>query len=302
MSDTIYVPSFEDLMICILRLMSDDVVRKNRQIKVELINFMNLSREQLDVRNNNGNSKYMDNVGFAVSYLMMSGLLDRPSRAMYKISNKGKELLNQNIEKITVNYLKEISPEFKERMQYHKKEETMVINNTSDEINPEELMAIKENQIKETIKSELLNNLIASSPSFFERVCRDLLLALGYGYDDKESGIVTQGARDGGIDAIIYGDKLGLEKIYIQAKKYDSGTIGRPLIQAFKGAINNSKGVFITTSSYSNDALEYASRHDNLILIDGNKLVDLLYEAGVGVRNKNTFVTKEVDIDYFERI
>lgn len=300
----IKVPSFEELMLQILRLMSDDKQRRNNDIKQELVPFMRLSDEQLAVRNNNGNVKFFDNCGFAISYLYMANLLGRPQRAVYKITDTGKDVASKNISSINVSYLKEISPEFKSRIE-QKNVETNISSSdkkpSDDDMQPEDKMRNSASIIKESVKKELLDNLIKSTPGFFEKVCRDLMLALGYGYDFKDSGIVTQLSNDGGIDGIIYADKLGLEKIYIQAKRFDIGNnIGRPLLQAFKGAIDNSKGVFITTSDYSKDALLYAEKYSNLILINGDKLVELLYANGVGVKVRETFVSKEVDQSYFE--
>ena len=125
------------------------------------------------------------------------------------------------------------------------------------------------------------------------------MLAMGYGYDDK-AGQVTKKSNDGGIDAIIYADKLGLEKIYVQAKRYTTGSVQRPEVTEFKGSIDTNKGVFITTSSFSQGAIDFAKKYNNIVLVDGEKLVELMYEFGVGVRVVSKHEIKAIDKDYFD--
>lgn len=303
MQEMITVPTFEEIMLKILELMSDGKQRKNNEIKKELVEFMKITDDQLLIRNKNGNIKFYDNTGFAISYLFMANLLERPQRAVYKISESGKTLLSTKITTINISTLKEISPDFKKRVEQKSSTNDYKSNveEKDDNMQPEDKMRENEMIIKETVKKELLENLIKSTPSFFEKVCCDLMLSLGYGYDFKDSGIVTQLSNDGGIDGIIYMDKLGFEKIYIQAKRYELGNnIGRGMLQSFIGAIDNNKGIFITTSDYAKGAIEYANNHPNMIIINGDKLVELLYVNNVGVKTRETYVSKEVDLSYFE--
>lgn len=298
------VPTYEDVMMPILNLMSDGKERENGDIKKELISFMKLSGDVLEIRNNNGNIKFFDNVGFAISHLLMAGLLERPRRAVYLISKIGKTVVSKNIKSINSNYLKSISEDYRIRVAPKKHEnnnETSNVKPSNIGESPEDIIVENEGIIRETVKTEILTNLQQSSPDFFEKVCLDLLLAMGYGYDDF-AGKVTQRSRDGGVDGIILADKLGLEKIYYQAKLYKEGTIGRPMVAQFQGDIDGAKGVFITTASFSKEAVEYAQKHKNLSLIDGDKLVDLMYEYGVGVHIRKTYETKEIDKDYFDEL
>jgi len=155
---------------------------------------------------------------------------------------------------------------------------------------------------KKNIQEELLDSILNAPPSFFEALVVELLLKMGYGWDEKESGYVNGGVGDGGIDGIIKEDKLGLGKIYIQAKRYTDKSIGRPDLQQFVGAMeNNRKGVYITTSSFSKQAVIYIEKQiKDIVLIDGEKLTDLLVENNIGIQVVKTFVTYKIDKDYFE--
>lgn len=241
------IPTYEDVMLPILNLMSDEKERENGEIKRELVYFMKLDGEVLEVRNNNGNIKFFDNVGFAISHLLMAGLLERPRRAIYIISKNGELVVSKKLNSINSNYLKTISEEYKIRVAPKKHEANCEASNIKPSDigdSPEDIIVENEGIIRETVKTEILTNLQQSSPDFFEKVCLDLLLAMGYGYDN-ESGKVTQRSRDGGVDGIILADKLGLEKIYYQAKLYKEGTIGRPMVAQFQGDIDGAKGVFM---------------------------------------------------------
>lgn len=167
---------------------------------------------------------------------------------------------------------------------------------------PEEI--IKDEHLKHVnnIKQDLLDFILNSEPSFFEKMVVELLLKMGYGWDDKESGIVSGGVNDEGIDGIVYEDELHLSKIYIQAKKYRDKNIGRPEMQQFVGAMeNNLKGVFITTSKFAKNAIEYIEKSSkNIALIDGEKLTELLVNNNLGISKVKDFTTYQIDKDYFE--
>lgn len=166
---------------------------------------------------------------------------------------------------------------------------------------PEEKLEDAYTHHREGIKISLLEQILQSPPSFFERLVVDLLLAMGYGGDFKDAGIVQGGTGDGGIDGVIKEDKLGLDKIYIQAKRYTDKKVGRPELQQFVGAMENvQKGVFITTSGFSAGAIEYSKKQQkNIALIDGSVLCDLMVTHGVGVSKLKTYTTFRVDSDYF---
>lgn len=179
--------------------------------------------------------------------------------------------------------------------------EKVVINQDNDKL-PEEIIKDEHKKHINDIKQELLDAILNSEPSFFEKMVVELLLKIGYGWDEKEAGIVNGGVNDGGIDGIIFEDQLQLSKIYIQAKKYTDKTVGRPEIQQFIGAMeNNQKGVFITTSKFAKSAIEFIQKNaKDIALIDGEKLTELLIRNNLGISKVKDFTTYQIDKDYFE--
>jgi restriction system protein len=177
----------------------------------------------------------------------------------------------------------------------------ITVQNDKDKL-PEELIYESLMKHKEEIKQELLENILNSPPSFFEELVIELLLKMGYGWDEKKSGYVNGKVGDGGIDGIINEDKLGLGKIYIQVKRYTDKIIGRPDLQQFVGAMeNNRKGVYITTSNFSKQAQRYIEKQSkDIVLINGEKLTDLLIDNNIGIQIVQTFSTYKIDKDYFE--
>lgn len=305
-------PTFEEYMLPVLKVMADDVARKNADIKHEVLAFMKIDSAELTEKQKNGNLKYQDNINFAISYLSMAGCLDRQSRGVYIISKNGLALLKNNPQKIDTDLLKEISPEFKTRMEGHHKNKDgkqKTFAPAEEEMNPREAIFEGARKYKETKKDELLSILKATTgdpqtnrdrDSAFEEVCFDLLIAMGYGYD-SEAGFVTKKSRDGGIDGIIFADKLGFERVAYQSKRWNN-PVRRMDVSQFIGDMTMAKcnkGVFITTSVFDEGAKKVAEQNSNLILIDGNKLVDLMYEYGIGVADEKPIKIKDIDNDYF---
>lgn len=179
--------------------------------------------------------------------------------------------------------------------------EESIITSNQDKL-PEELIIKAHNEHKNNIKQELLDYILNSDPSFFEAMVVELLLKMGYGWDEQESGIVNGKVGDGGIDGIIFEDRLGLGKIYIQAKRYTKTTIGRPEVQQFIGAMeNNKKGVYITTSTFTKQAIEFVKKQvKDIALIDKDMLTELLINNNLGVSNVKTILTYQIDKDYFD--
>ena len=298
--------TFEDYMLPILMILADGKVRENSSIRGTIVKQLNLEGEILEERSKNGHLKYADNINFALSYLYMAGLLTKPNRGKFKISDKGLEISKKQLKKIDSNYLKSLNEDFKERLEGSlSNKDTNQPNPKLDELNPNELIERGEELIRLSVKAEILSSLLDSSPSFFEKVVVDLIVAMGYGYDNQ-SGYVVGQSHDGGIDGIIWEDKLGLSKIHLQAKRYKAGNaIGRPEIQRFVGALQNTKkGIFITTSKYSNEAIEYANNltEKTIALIDAEKLLDLMYEYNIGVADERAIVLKALNSDYFSEL
>lgn len=291
-------PKFDEYMLPILKVMSDMEQRKNSEIRSAILKFMNLKEENFSLRQKNGNLKYIDIINFAISYLFMAGLLIRKATGIYEISQQGLAIAkDESIKSVDEKYLKTISPAFKERMESHVKKEK---GKEDSELTPLELIEANENIIKETVKAKLLASLTEMNPYAFERVCLKLLQAMGYG----EYGDVTKKSGDGGIDGIIYGDKLALDKIAYQSKRWD-GNVGRKEVSKFVtdfSVAKCSKGVFFTTSKYTKDALDLANSVKDLVLIDGDRLTDLMYEYKVGVQVKSIVEVKDIDGDFFEEL
>jgi restriction system protein len=264
-----------------------------------------------------GTAPLFDNrVGWARTYLKQAGLLDSPKRGFFRITERGKKLLASNPARIDVELLDQYQ-EFRE-FRSRRRDATDVdaeqlfaelnqcaspLKDFSSDQTPEDLLATAYRRLRKELELELIEQAKAASPAFFERLVIDLLVAMGYGGSRQDAGRAIGKSGDGGIDGIIKEDKLGLDVIYVQAKKWE-GTVGRPEIQKFAGALQGqraSKGIFITTSSYSREALDYVSViNSKIILIDGQQLAALMVDHNVGVSTVGMYELKRVDADYFE--
>jgi restriction system protein len=259
-----------------------------------------------------GTQRLLDNrVGWAKSYLVKAELLDAPRRGVFLITDRGREALKSN-ESIDNRYLRHF-PEFLEFVGGRSEDETSVEGtgkttqidepSATPERTPEELIESGYRQLENALASELLGLVQAAEPVFFERLVVDLLVKMGYGGSLGDAGSAIGKTGDHGIDGIIKEDRLGLDVIYLQAKRWTSGTIGRPEIQQFAGALQGQrarKGVFITTSKFTSEARQYATSIDTrIVLIDGTELAKLMIAHGVGVTTAITYELKKVDSDYF---
>ncbi|MBK1854998.1 restriction endonuclease [Verrucomicrobiaceae bacterium 5K15] len=251
-----------------------------------------------------GGQTYVYNrTGWASWYMQQAGLVEKPKRAYLKITDAGRELLKtkpQSIDnKLLANY-----PSFVEKVIKKKPENKPVPDGAGDtEQTPDEQIITAFKDLNDTLADNLRETMATMSPYRFEQLVVDLLFAMGYGGSREEAATVTQKSNDGGIDGIINEDRLGLDVIYIQAKRYQS-TIGSKEIQSFVGALAGkqaNKGVFITTSDYSRAALSYAETvTQKVILINGSRLADLMIEHNIGVSTQRTIAIKRIDTDYFE--
>ena len=303
------IPDFQTVMLPLLKKICDGKEYKLDTI-VDLMakEFKITDEERKELLPSGQTFIFGSRVGWARTYMKKAGLIETPKRGYLKITDRGLNVLKQNPTKITITYLKQF-PEFIE-FQNIKKDDSQ--NNSdietiqSESINtqtPEELLEISYQSIRKDLAQELLDKILSLSPAFFERLVVDLLIKMGYGGSRKEAGKVIGKSGDGGIDGIINEDKLGLDTIYIQAKKWE-GSVGRPEIQKFVGALAGQgvkKGIFITTSSFSREAREYQPKNETkIVLIDGQDLANLMIEHGVGVSTKINYEIKKMDIDYFE--
>jgi restriction system protein len=249
-----------------------------------------------------GQQEIFDNrIGWARTYMKKAGLIEAPKRGINRISPRGMEVLKQKPQRIDVNYLTQFK-EFQDfRALRHTKTEEVSETQMNDKT-PEESLEIAYQRIRNDLASDLLQRLKACSPAFFERLVVEVIVKMGYGGTRQDAGKAIGKSGDGGIDGIIKEDKLGLDAIYIQAKRWEN-TVGRPEIQKFVGALTGlraKKGLFITTSNFSSDSEDYVSRIDaKVVLIDGETLAQLMIEYNVGVSIVNTYEVKKVDSDYF---
>lgn len=302
------IPDFQTLMLPVLKLAADGEEHKFRQAVEELAEEFNLSTEERNELLPSGSQAVFNNrVGWARSYLKQAGLVASSKRGFFTITRIGTELLSTNPEKIDILVLEQYPEfvEFKNRKKDKSENEAQVEKFIEQEstLTPEDTLASAYKQLRSVLESEVLSSVKEASPSFFERLVVDLLVKMGYGGSRQDAGKALGKSGDGGIDGIINEDRLGLDVIYIQAKRWE-GSIGRPEIQKFAGALQGQrarKGLFITTSSFTKEAIEYASLIESkIILIDGEHLSRLMAEHNVGVSTVGRYEVKKLDSDYFD--
>lgn len=247
---------------------------------------------------------FRNRVGWARTYLKKAGLIESPKRGVFIISERGKQVLAARPERIDVKYLEQW-PEFREfRDASRTKSDLPTKVDVSDaDATPEEAIESAHQGLREQLSQDLIARILSCSPAFFEQLVVELLVKMGYGGSRRDAGQRIGQSGDGGIDGIIKEDRLGLDVIFIQAKRWQ-GTVGRPDIQKFVGALQGQrakKGVFITTSSYTAEAEAYAGQIDTkVVLIDGKQLASLMIDFDVGVSPAASYVVKRIDSDYFE--
>lgn len=304
------IPDFQTIMLPVLRLMKDRKEHKLQDMLLQICNEYHLTDEEREELVPSGvQTKIYNRISWVTTYFKKAGLIVSPKRSTFTITEQGLGVLKSKPERIDKNFLKTIPAYNKWKETYKKdwKEAHSFDNNVIEELEvdktPEELLDYSYSQLKEELAIELIEKIKECSPGFFERLVVDLLIKMGYGGSRKEAGKVIGKSGDGGIDGIINEDKLGLDTIYIQAKKWE-GSVGRPEIQKFVGALAGQgakKGIFITTSSFSKDAREYQPKNETkIVLIDGQDLANLMIEYGVGVSIKISYEIKKMDTDYFE--
>ena len=302
------IPDYQTLMLPVLKISEDGNTYKFRDAIESLADQFSLTDEERRELLPSGSQAVFDNrVGWARSYLKQAGLLDSPKRGFFQITQRGKELLDSGIVRIDNSVLEQFEEfqDFKNRKK--KKDDSDTTDSTESSLEsdqtPEDQIASAYRTIKAGIQKEILENIMSSSPAFFERLVIDLVVRMGYGGSRSDAGRAIGKSGDGGIDGIINEDKLGLDVIYIQAKRWE-GSVGRPEIQKFAGALQGQrarKGIFITTSSFSEHALDYVRMIDSkIILIDGDRLSALMFEHSVGVSTSGIYELKKIDSEYFE--
>lgn len=297
------IPDFQSIMRPMLEHLADGEAHKNRETNEFLAKYFQLSEEELSEMLPSGYARLFDNrIGWAKTHLKGAGLIESPARAKYRITQRGLDALSQNEQTINLAYLKQFD-EYKEFQSGSKNDKPKETETPTDDLTPLEHIEFGYQKVREELELELIEKVKAGSPAFFERVVVELLVAMGYGGSRKDAGQTLGKSGDGGIDGVIKEDRLGLDVIYLQAKRWE-GTVGRPEIQKFAGALQGQrakKGIFLTTSGFSSEATQYASLIDSrIVLIDGETLAGLMIDAGIGVSKVATYDVKRLDSDFFE--
>lgn len=298
------IPSYEKFLLPVLKLLSDGKVRTKQEIVRTMAKQFQLSEDELaETLPSQTQPTYVNRIGWAITYLKKAELIVSPSRANFKITDEGKKLVENNVSDLTAKDLKQYEPFLKFIKTSHKQNDTD--HTIQEETTPLENIINNFELLKKEVCDEILQKILEQSSDFFEQLVVDLVVAMGYGGSIEDAGKATKRTGDEGIDGIIKQDRLGLDNIYLQAKRWQrDNVVSRPEIQKFVGALAGQgarKGIFITTSRFSKDALEYKPRNDtSVILIDGQKLVELMYEYNIGVTTEMKFEIKRLDSDYFD--
>jgi len=303
------IPTFQEVMLPILKFVADGKTHTIKDCVEHIEQMFNLSEEEKQERLPSGRQRTIYNrVTWAITHTKKAGLLEsREKRGYFGITETGSKLLSENPQtvnmKLLQNYASYRSFQNSEKQVTDSKSESTLLEDSDK--TPEEIMGALSTQLNLQLANDILEEISINSPDFFENLVVDLLLKMGYGGLDG-SGEVTKKSNDGGIDGIIKQDELGLDVIYVQAKKWDKSTaISRPEIQKFAGALlgeGATKGVFITTARFSSSAIDYAKSVPNtkVVLIDGLMLAKLMIKHNLGVSTNNVIQIKKIDTDYFE--
>lgn len=299
------VPGYQDFMYPFLQILKDGKEHKLQDLYRDLASYFNLKEDDIAETLPSGKQTLLNNrVGWARTYLSKSGLIRVVRRAVFTITDEGLKVLSDpGVERIDRKFLTRYSS-FNEFINKANQDTDDNISNTEQKT-PLELIDENYNILKKELQEGLLEKILECSPTFFERLIVHLIVAMGYGGSVKDAGAAIGKSGDEGIDGIIKEDFLGLEMIYLQAKRWKKeSTVGRPDIQSFVGSLvgkQASKGIFITTAKFSKNAYDYADSIDKrVILIDGQQLTDLMFKYDVGTTNEEVFVTKRLDTDFFE--
>jgi len=295
------IPDYQTVMLPLLKYAADRKDHSLREAVDSLAEQFKLSEEEKKEMLSSGQQAiFLNRVGWARTYLKKAGLLETPRRAYFCISDRGLKVLQEKPSRIDAKFLDQFE-EFREfRAKKKEKPEKGKVKETKE--TPEELLENSYQNLRANLAHEILEQIKKNSPSIFENIVVELLVKMGYGGSRKDAGQAIGKSGDEGIDGIIKEDRLGLDIIYIQAKRW-ANTVGRPEIQKFAGALQGQrakKGVFITTSTFSKEARDYSSKIENkIVLVDGEQLAEFMIDHNIGVSPIAKFELKRIDIDYF---
>lgn len=302
------IPGYETVMLPLLQLAGDGKVHSKRDAIEQLANEFKLTQNERHDVLRSGQPTFANRVHWAAVYLVKAGLMERPERGKLRITARGRETLAESPPRIDDRFLMRF-PEFvefqtrKPRTEAAKAERSTPVADKRQQT-PEEQLAEGYQELRDNLADELLEKVRSCTPQFFERLVLDLLLKMGYGGAVENAGKVTGRTGDGGIDGLIKEDKLGLDVIYVQAKRWE-GTVPVSSVRDFAGSLDYHgarKGVFITTSDFTNDARQFVGKlgEKKIVLVNGFELAQLMIDHDIGVSPDITYVIKRLDTDYFE--
>lgn len=301
------VPAFFEFFPVILEILSTGEVKSNKEIREEVKPKLILSDEEInELLPSKKQTVFANRVGWAITYLYQAGLFIRPKRGNYQLSEVGKQYVLKNGYGITLEELTKYDSfnKFLGVDEEKVKDDRIVLQEDTDKKTPEDTISDAFALLNQQLADELLAEIKSMSPLFFEKLVLELLIKMGYGGKDENSIVRTPYSSDDGIDGMIKEDELGLDYIYLQAKRWE-GVVGQPEIQKFVGALlgqGAKKGVFITTSSFTKKAIDYAkSNHSGIriVLVDGGELAELMIVYGLGVATEVEYKIQKIDTDYF---
>jgi len=299
------IPDFQSFMLPLLKFSSDGREHSQSEASEALSHHFSITEsERREMLPSGRQTRFNNRVAWANVYLRKSGFLESTRRGRFKITERGQEILRSNPARIDVKFLmKNGDAEFREFHRPSRPDENHEEPSIETVRTPREIMDAGYQEMRRDLSQEIIKRIKSSSPRFFEHLVVELLVAMGYGGSRKDAGEAVGQSGDGGVDGIIKEDRLGLDVIYLQAKRWE-GTVGRPIVQAFAGSLEGHrarKGVLITTSQFSPDALDYVTRIEKkIVLIDGDELAKLMIDFGIGVAADATYEIKRLDTDYFE--
>lgn len=300
------LPKFNEIRIQALRILSDGETRKTKDFVAPLAKYFNLTEGEVDAMYvSGGGNVFYNRIAWALSYLYLSGLVDKPMRGVFQIGKKGVELLKTKTPDQINSY---VETQVQARTVHkHKNSDLGADSAEPENMTPKESLYRSFGKIKESVYTEILNTIISKTPREFERLVVKLLQVMGYGGEIKDSGYVTKATKDGGIDGIIKEDILGFGRIYIQAKRYAlDHAVSCEEVQKFVGALavaQSNKGVFITTSYFSSTAVRYVkdlNSSTTIVLINGKELAEYIYGFGLGMQCEQTIEIKKLDSDFWD--
>jgi restriction system protein len=306
------IPDFQSIMLPVLKIAADGQEHNQSEIREALaLQFQLTQDEREEMLPSGRQARFSNRVAWSIVYLRKAGLIENSRRGIFHITEEGLKLLKKDPSRIDIKLLRQYPGIQEWNYPGIKPPESSgksgcigaEIAEATNQQTPEEVLEASYQELRSQLAQELLDKIMTCSPKFFEKLVLDLLVGMGYGGLRKDAGEAIGRSGDGGIDGIIKEDKLGLDVIYIQAKRWN-GTVGRPVVQTFAGSLDGKKakkGIFITTSQFSKDAKDFAAIIEKkIILIDGEQLSQYMIDNNVGVAEKASYSIKRMDLDYFD--